>query len=131
MQASAPSTADQGLAIGIMVAFRLFGALFGLAIGSATFNNSFAHAIASVDLPESLQQLLDPNEAVAYIPHLREIQGTVSEEVLTALREAYRTPFRDIYIILAAFGALAFVSSLFIKELNLESEEVGDQHYED
>lgn len=131
MQASAPSAADHGLAIGIMVAFRLFGALIGLAIGSATFNNSFAHAIAAVDLPKSLLQLNDPNEAVAYIPYLPQVQGTVSEEVLTALREAYRAPFRDIFIILAAFGALSLISTLFIEELTLESDEVGDQHFGD
>ena len=128
MQASAKA-ADQGLAIGIMVSFRLFGALIGLAIGSATFNNGFARAIADVGpLPDFLRQLTDPNEAVALIPTLR--SADISDDLLYAIRNAYSTPMRDIWIILGAFGGLGFLSSLFVEELTLETEELGDQHYE-
>ncbi|ROW07725.1 hypothetical protein VMCG_03614 [Cytospora schulzeri] len=127
MQASA-SAADQGLAGGIMVSFRLFGALIGLAIGSTTFNNVYAKAIAGVSLSPDLQELTDPNAAVALIQNLRNLD--VSPDVLNAIREAYRVSMVDIFIILAAFGALGFVSSLFVEELSMETDELGDQHYE-
>ncbi|KUI60137.1 hypothetical protein VP1G_07374 [Cytospora mali] len=127
MQASA-SAADQGLAGGIMVSFRLFGALIGLAIGSTTFNNVYSKAIAGVPLPPALQGLTDPNAAVALIQNLRDLN--VSQEVLNAIREAYRVSMTDIFIILAAFGVLGFISSLFVQELSMETDELGDQHYE-
>lgn len=127
MQASA-SAADQGLAGGIMVSFRLFGALIGLAVGSTTFNNVYAKAIAGISLSPDLQRLTDPNAAVALIQNLRDLD--VSRDVLDAIRGAYRVSMVDIFIILAAFGALGFVSSLFMEELSMETDELGDQHYE-
>ncbi|KAK7742345.1 hypothetical protein SLS53_004490 [Cytospora paraplurivora] len=127
MQASA-SAADQGLAGGIMVSFRLFGALIGLAIGSTTFNNVYAKAIGGIPIPPALQKFTDPNAAVALIQNLRGLD--VSPDVLIAIREAYRVSMKDIFIILAAFGALGFVSSLFVKELSMETDELGDQHYD-
>ncbi|ROW03613.1 hypothetical protein VPNG_07162 [Cytospora leucostoma] len=127
MQASA-SAADQGLAGGIMVSFRLFGALIGLAIGSTTFNNVYAKAIGDIPIPQALQKFTDPNAAVALIQNLRDLD--VSPDVLSAIREAYRVSMKDIFIVLAAFGALGFVSSLFVKELSMETDELGDQHYD-
>ena len=52
MQASAASD-DQGLAMGIMVAFRLFGALIGLAVGATTcllYTSDAADDMQCVDL---------------------------------------------------------------------------------
>ncbi|CDM31523.1 unnamed protein product [Penicillium roqueforti FM164] len=59
MQASAAPD-DQGLAMGIMVAFRLFGALIGLAVDATTFSSVFANRISGIDLPASLALLKDP-----------------------------------------------------------------------
>lgn len=111
-----------------MVSFRLFGALIGLAVGSTTFNNVYAKKIAGVPLSPAVQQLADPNAAVALIQNLKDLD--VSQDVLNAIREAYRVSMTDIFIILAALGALGFVSSLFVQELSMETDELGDQHYE-
>lgn len=110
-----------------MVSFRLFGALIGLAIGSTTFNNVYAKAIAGTSLPPALQEFRDPNAAIALIQDLRGFE--VPQDVLDAIREAYRVSMTDIFLILAAFGAVGFVSSLFVQELSMETEELGDQHY--
>jgi hypothetical protein len=48
MQASAPSVDDQGLAIGVLVSFRLFGGLVSLACAATAFSSTFTDAIASV-----------------------------------------------------------------------------------
>ncbi|KAE8312381.1 hypothetical protein BDV41DRAFT_589031 [Aspergillus transmontanensis] len=69
MQASTPSAEDQGLAMGIMVSFRLFGALIGLVIGATTFSSVYENSMASIGpLPEALALLKNPNEAVSFIP---------------------------------------------------------------
>ncbi|ETS83877.1 hypothetical protein PFICI_05753 [Pestalotiopsis fici W106-1] len=129
MQASAPTVEDQGLAIGILVSFRLFGALVGLAIGSTTFNSVFASAVADLaTLPESIAALSDPNEAVAFIPLLRNVDLPVV--LMDAIRGCYAAAMRDIWMILAGFGALGFLTSLFVESLTLETEELGRQHYE-
>lgn len=109
------------------MSFRLFGALIGLAIGSTTFNNVYAKAIAGVSLPPALQEFSDPNTALSLVQNLEDLD--VSRDVLNAIREVYRVSRTDIFIILAAFGALGFVSSLFVEELSMETDDLGDQHY--
>lgn len=132
MQASAPNVEDQGLAVGILVSFRLFGALIGLAISATTFASVFQGSIAPVSslLPESLAALRDGSQAVAFIPTLRQVQGSVSPEILDAVLEAYQNSMQSIWYILAAFGALGFVASLLTKELSLEGEDVGRQGFD-
>nr|XP_002847896.1 uncharacterized protein MCYG_03402 [Microsporum canis CBS 113480]EEQ30583.1 predicted protein [Microsporum canis CBS 113480] len=58
IQASAPKAEDRGLAVGILVSFRLFGALIGLAIGATTFSSVFANSIASISKLEGLPGFL-------------------------------------------------------------------------
>ncbi|KAL6233148.1 hypothetical protein BDW75DRAFT_242268 [Aspergillus navahoensis] len=127
MQASAAPD-DQGLAMGIMVAFRLFGALIGLAVGATTFSSVFASKIHSIALPTSLELLSNPAEVVGFIPNLRTV------EVDSALRDLIRDVYRDSMLIiwyeLAALGVVGFISSLFTKELTMETEEMGRQHFE-
>ncbi|KAJ5371908.1 Major facilitator superfamily domain general substrate transporter [Penicillium concentricum] len=72
-----------------MVAFRLFGALIGLAVDATTFSSVFANRIDGIVLPASLALLKDPT-----------------------------------------FGALGLLSSLFVEELTMETEELGRQHFE-
>ncbi|KAL4966991.1 putative efflux pump antibiotic resistance protein [Aspergillus stella-maris] len=110
MQASAAAN-DQGLAMGIMVAFRLFGALIGLAVGATTFSSIFAARMKVISLPASLELLNDPAEVLGFIPYLRDL-----------IRDAYRDAIETIWYILAALGVVGFVSSLF-------TEEVGRQHF--
>ena len=129
MQASAPTAEDQGLAMGIMVAFRLFGALIGLAIGATTFSSVFSGKIDAINsLPASVALLKDPSEAVGFIPLLRTVD--ISPALRNLIREAYKDAMRVIWYELAAFGAVGFLSSLFIKELTMETEELGRQAFE-
>lgn len=129
IQASAPTAEDQGLAIGILVSFRLVEALIGLALVSATFDGVFANAIGKLgSLPESIAALIDPNEAIAFIPHLRD--AGLPPVLIDSIRGAYASAMRDIWIILAGFGAVGFLTSLFVERLDLETEESGRQHYE-
>jgi MFS family permease len=129
MQASAPTTDDQGLAIGILVSFRLFGGLVGLACGATAFASTFGGAIAPVGvLPESLAMLRNSASAVGFIPQLREI--VVPQELLESIVTAYADSLRSIWYVLAAFAALGAIASVFLKELSLESEETGRQNWE-
>ncbi|RDW86611.1 MFS-type transporter sphD [Aspergillus mulundensis] len=127
MQASAKAD-DQGLAMGIMVAFRLFGALIGLAVGATTFSSVFADRIHGMVLPASLAVLSDPAEVVGFIPYLRSVD--VDAALRDVIRDAYRDAMETIWYILAALGVVGFVSSLFTEELTMETEEVGRQHFE-
>ncbi|KAI2706244.1 hypothetical protein CBS147372_155 [Penicillium roqueforti] len=127
MQASAAPD-DQGLAMGIMVAFRLFGALIGLAVDATTFSSVFANRISGIDLPASLALLKDPSEAVSFIPYLR--TADISPDLRDLIRGSYKDAMQTIWYEVAAFGALGFLSSLFVEELTMETEELGRQHFE-
>ncbi|KAL1966892.1 hypothetical protein VTN77DRAFT_3857 [Rasamsonia byssochlamydoides] len=129
MQASAPAVEDQGLSVGILVSFRLFGALIGLAVGATTFSSVFERSIASLGpLPESVAILENANEAVGFIPYLRQIDLPL--EMMDAIREAYRKAMQSIWYILASFGGVGFLTSLLVEELTLETEDLGRQHFE-
>ena len=129
MQASAPSVSDQGLSVGILVSFRLFGALLGLAVGATTFSSVFANAIAGVGpLPESVAILEDSSQAVGFIPYLKDVD--LPPEILEAIREAYKQAMQSIWYFMAALGGVGFISSLWVEELTLETEELGRQHLE-
>jgi hypothetical protein len=129
MQASAPTVDDQGLAISILVSFHLFGGLVGLACGATAFSSTFESVIASVaSLPESVAILRDSASAVGYIPHLREL--VVPQDIMNGITNAYGDSLRSIWYILAAFAAVGGITSVFLKELSLESEETGRQNWE-
>lgn len=132
MQASAPSVDDQGLAIGVLVSFRLFGGLVGLACAASAFSSTFEGAIATIALPDTLAILRDSANAVGYIPHLRElaVPGDVPQAVMDGIIYAYEDSLRVIWYILAAFATVGGISSVFLKELSLESEETGRQNWE-
>lgn len=120
---------DQGLVVGILVSFRLFGALVGLAAGSTIFSSVFARSIVNAEpLPEVLAVLRDSSQAVGFIPHLRDVD--VSPTVMTAVKSAYTDGFRALWYLMAGFSAFGFVSSLFVQELSIETEEVGRQNME-
>ncbi|KAL8744516.1 MAG: hypothetical protein Q9184_007990, partial [Pyrenodesmia sp. 2 TL-2023] len=117
---------DAGLAIGIMVSFRMFGSMTGLAIGSTVFHSVFEQRIAKLgQLPGNLAILHDVREAVGFIYFLREIDQTLP--AYDAVIECYRVAFMAVFLALAGMGAVGFFFSFFIKELSLENDEVGKQ----
>ncbi|KAK4183711.1 major facilitator superfamily domain-containing protein [Podospora australis] len=131
MQASAERSEDQGLAVGILVAFRLFGALIGLAIAATAFSSQFAVSIGSLgELPEAAKILENPNEALGFIPYLREIAHEIDPVQMDEIQLAYAKALRVVFYILAAFGAVGFLASLLTKELDIESEEDGKQGFD-
>ncbi|KAI0008840.1 MFS general substrate transporter [Xylariaceae sp. FL0662B] len=129
MQASALKVEDQGLAVGTLVSFRLFGALIGLAVGSTIFSNTFAKSIALLGpLPQSVALLSDSANAVGFIPDLRDVD--ISSELRDGIRMAYNTAMRTLWYFLAAASGLGFFTSLLIQNLSIETEDVGRQHME-
>lgn len=127
MQASPAKAEDQGLAVGMLVAFRLFGALIGLAIASTAFNSKFGQALASLGMLSGMPPL-DPKDALAYIPNLKE--ANMPHETLVAIQGAYGESFQEVFYILAAFGAVGGLTSLLTEELTIESEEQGNQAFD-
>ncbi|KAI1380414.1 MFS general substrate transporter [Hypoxylon crocopeplum] len=129
MQASVVNVNDTGLAVGMLVVFRLFGALVGLAISSTAFSSVFRQSIAALGtLPEQVDALNDASQAVGFIPTLRTLD--LPSEYMSDLTEAYRKPFQAIWIIMTTLSGVGLFISLFIKELSLENEDVGRQGFE-
>ncbi|KAI1826771.1 MFS general substrate transporter [Xylaria intraflava] len=129
MQASALKAEDQGLAVGTLVSFRLFGALIGLAIASTIFSNTFSSSISSLGpLPDSVAILDNSANAVGFIPNLRDVN--IPEALRDSIRMAYNDAMRTLWYFLAAASGLGFFTSLLIKDLSIETEDVGRQHIE-
>lgn len=130
LQASLSNADDMGLAAGILVSFRLFGGLIGLAICSTVFNNVFGSQIDLLGpLPGDLAILNDVREAVGLVPLLRDLNMTA--ELLDKVIEAYRTSISAVFWTLAGTAGVGFLLSLLIKEKSLESEELGKQQLEE
>jgi hypothetical protein len=130
IQASVSSVDDMGLAVGLQVFFRLLGGLIGLAIGSTVFSSVFAKSVAA--LPGSLAVLANSEEAVGFIPQLRELRADadVTPEALAHVVAAYATSFHAIWFVLLGCACLGFVTSLFTKEVTMEKENLGRQRFE-
>jgi len=129
MTASVQHVDDMGIAAGILVSFRLFGALVGLATCSTVFNNVFEQRIASIGtLPPSMEKLKDGREAIGFIPALRltYLQPRILEQVIGA----YRVSMMAVFLTLAGIGAVGFFASFFTRELTLEKDDLGRQQFE-
>ncbi|KAL0939903.1 MFS transporter [Colletotrichum truncatum] len=131
LQAAMESADDHGLASGILVSFRLFGALIGLSMGSTIFSSIFGKKIAPLlPLPEALSALENPSEAVGFIPYLRDLESSMPIEVISAIKAVYNDSMRSIWYTLTAFGGIGLILSFWMEELTLETEELGRQHFE-
>ncbi len=129
MTASVQKVDDMGIAAGILVSFRLFGALIGLAICSTVFDNVFEQRIASIDaLPPSVEILKDVREAIGFIPTLRLVD--LQPEMLEQVIEAYRVSMMAVFLTLAGIAAIGLFASSFTRELTIEREDLGRQQFE-
>ncbi|KAI1128524.1 major facilitator superfamily domain-containing protein [Nemania abortiva] len=130
MQASVKNVDDTGLAVGMLVVFRLFGALIGLAICSAAFNAEFQkRSVALFDtLSEPIQGLEDASQAISFIHGL--VNSNLPDQTIHDLVGVYLGSFKTVWIVLTAFSGAGLVGSLFIKELTLENDDVGRQGLE-
>ena len=130
IQASVSKPEDHGLSVGLLVCFRLFGALIGLAVASTAFSSAFGHYVASLEpLPPAISPLRDPANAVGFIPYLRTTVLPAHE--LKEVQEAYSDALKVIWYIMAGFSSFGFLSSLLVRELSIETTEVGRQHLEE
>jgi hypothetical protein len=131
VQASVPHVDDTGIAVGLLVFFRLLGGLIGLAIGSTIFSSIFANSIATIGtLPGRLVALNDSQNAIGFIPQLSQIQPTIPKEMMNQISTVYVRSFRTIWVVLIAFSGIGLFSSLFTKEVSMEKEELGKQRFE-
>lgn len=129
MQASVLNVDDTGLAVGMLVIFRLFGALVGLAVSSTAFSSVFQQSMSTLGiLPEQATILNDASQAVGFIPTLRTLN--LPADCMVGIVEVYRNSFQAIWIIVTCFSGVGFFVSLLIKELSLESEEMGRQGFQ-
>ena len=129
MLANVKNVDDGGIAAGILVSFRLFGGLVGIAISTGVFNNVFERRIATIGpLPTDLSVLTDIKEVIGFIPALRLVNA--EEEAFGRIIEVYREALMAVFLTLAGFGVLGFLTSLFTKEVTLEKEDKGRQHFE-
>ena len=126
MQASV-QVDDNGLAIGTFVFARQLGAVIGLAIGSAIFTNLFRGALPDI-LPDALFELRKSDAAVSFISRLRYLGLDALQ--LTPILKAYADALRGVWYALTAVGGVAFLLTLFMKDLSLENDAVGKQVFE-
>ncbi|CEI61870.1 hypothetical protein FVEN_g2926 [Fusarium venenatum] len=131
MQASVQKAEDTGVAIGQFFTIRMFGGLIGLTIASAIFNTVFTKTIVSspVQLEGPLAPLADSSRAVAFIKELPSLD--ISERTLNDVLTVYLTCFRTIFYTMTGFGAVGLLSSMFIAEIDLKSQDRGNQQFED
>ncbi|KAF2868567.1 major facilitator superfamily domain-containing protein [Massariosphaeria phaeospora] len=129
LQASMLNVDDMGLATGILVSFRLFGGLIGLALSSSIFNTVYTRKIEALGVfPPELAFLGDAREAVASIHLLREID--IPAELLDRVIDAYKISIYGVFWMIAGAGVAGFVISCLIKEISLEREDLGRQQLE-
>lgn len=131
LQASMVNVDDMGLATGILVSFRLFGGLVGLALSSSIFNTIYTTKIKAVGaLPEGLAFLGNPQEAVAAIQVLREIAGDIPSDLLDRVIDAYRVSLYGVFYLIAGAAVAGLAVSFLIKEISLERDDLGRQQLE-
>jgi hypothetical protein len=129
MQASVKDVDDIGMAVGLLVSVRILGGLVGVAIGAAVFGTVFGSAIAAVNmLPDSLALLRDPNQAVALIPTLRNLDLPL--DVMAPILHAYLDAIRAVFYTMTGFGGIGILTSIFTEALGLQREELGQQRFE-
>ncbi|KAI0101310.1 MFS general substrate transporter [Nemania sp. FL0031] len=128
LQASVEDADDTGRIVGLLVITRFLGGVLGLAINSVVFSSVFASQIAAFGpLPAEVSQLADPRQALGFIPTLRTL--VLDEEITRHLTEVYRVPFQAVWIVLTSASGLGLATSFLTKQLSLEKEDLGRQHF--
>ncbi|KAH7131569.1 major facilitator superfamily domain-containing protein [Dactylonectria estremocensis] len=129
LQSSVELIDDMGLAAGLLVFLRLFGAMLGQTIGATIFNSVFQDGLTDFEeLPYSLRVLEDPSEAIGFITSLADLD--LPDEIMDKLTDVYQAPFQTIWMVMAGFSCVGALASFFAKELTLERDEVGRQGFE-
>ena len=128
MQASVPED-DVGLAMGMFVFARQMGGVVGVALGSTVFSNIFTSEIKHLyPLPPSLTSLENANEAIDFIPRLRDL--VVDKVLKVGVLRVYADSIRWIWISMIVVSGVGLLTGAFVKELTLEKEGVTRQAYD-
>ncbi|KAK7217110.1 hypothetical protein V2G26_005113 [Clonostachys chloroleuca] len=131
IQASVKHVDDTSLATGQFLTIRMFGGLVGLAISSAIFNTVFAFSISSagVEPVGPLAPLSDAANAVNFINELKALDIASSE--LDPVLRVYLDCFRVIFYTMTGLSGLGLVTSMFMEEIDLDKQSLGNQRYEE
>ncbi|GAB1194117.1 hypothetical protein APSETT444_003358 [Aspergillus pseudonomiae] len=131
IQASVKNVDDTGLAIGQLLTIRMFGGLVGLTISSTIFNSVFATGISSSTIQPSgpLAPLEDVANAVSFIEKLRSLD--VPSGTLDQVLRIYLKCFQTIFYTMTGLSGLGLVTSLFVDEIDLKSQDLGNQRFEE
>ena len=128
-QASVRHVDQTGIAAGMLVNFRLFGALIGLAVASNVFVSVFQRRIDGItSLPESFRPLRDASQAISFIPKLRTLDS--SSRATNAILDIFAATFRVIWIVMTCFSGAGLTIALLIKEFSIEKDDVGRQGFQ-
>lgn len=131
MQASVKNVDDTGLAIGQLLTIRMFGGLVGLTISSTIFNTVFSTSMSATTVPltGSLAPLQDAANAVAFIDKLRSLDVPVG--TLDQVLRVYLKCFQTIFYTMTGLSGLGLMTSLFVDEIDLKSQDLGNQRFEE
>lgn len=131
MQASVKNIDDTGLAIGQLLTIRMFGGLVGLTIASTIFNSVFSTSIASssVQLTGPLEPLSNASNAIAFIGELRSMK--VSPETSDLVLMVYLKCFRTIFYTMTGLSGMGLLTSMFVDEIELSGQNLGNQRFEE
>ncbi|PQE16408.1 MFS multidrug transporter protein [Rutstroemia sp. NJR-2017a BVV2] len=115
----APQAAiDVSIATALVSFFTSLGESFGVAIGDATFQNRW-----QIQLSRNLKAGLIPEKYVVGSKAAEQIGGVISS-FPTDVQDIYRDIMADaistLWIVVGAFGALAFIACLLSKDLRLD-----------
>lgn len=129
MQASVKDINDTGLAIGLLLAIRMFGGLVGLTIASTIFNTTFSISSSSIELTGSLAPLRDAANAVNFIDKLRLLD--ISAANLDPILRVYLKCFQTIFFTMTGLSGFGLVTSFFVVEIDLNRKNLGNQRFEE
>lgn len=131
MQASVKNVDDTGLAIAQFLSIRMFGGLVGLTISSAIFNSVFSTSVSdtTIQLTGALAPLNDASNAVNFIDQLRLID--LPQEALARVLKIYLKCFQTIFYTMTGLSGLGLLTSIFLDEIDLKKQDLGNQRFED
>lgn len=117
---------DVGIATGTLVFSRNLGSTLGIAVSSAIFTNRFASLFENSGLSYTDFGIGNANDALGLVPQLH-AYAQAGGPALRALQGIYASSFKSIAIFMAAVSGLGLITTIFIKELAFEDENLGKQ----
>ena len=112
---AATTNKDMGFAVAMFSFFRTFGQAIGVAVGGVIFQNQMEKKLRAY--PQFASQANELAKDAAALVQV--IKATPDGQDKLDLRTAYVDSVRVIFIVLCALGAVALVSSFFLKSYDL------------